>query len=267
MDWYNGFMTVAGKTYTTEVICLKAIDYGEADRILHLYSPDVGRISAIAKGARKSKSKLAGACELLNLSEVQLSRGKSLDVLTQYQPRQTFTRIRGNLLKLAFAMLYVELIGRMATDYDSDSHAVFGRVRQGLAELDACPEEDTVIIATATLFQVEALEFAGFHPQLDRCIITDEALDLSEPFYCFSPELGGVASLSTRKQEAYGTHGTTWVNVSADTLRALAHPFQSEWEGDTRLKSQKFLHYYFRHVFERPMQSGELLFQLLGESP
>lgn len=259
---YNRGMAIASKTYTAEVICLKAIDFGEADKILHLYSPEVGRISAIAKGVKKAKSKLAGACELLNLSEVQLSRGKNLDVLCQYQPRQTFTRIRANLLKLAYAMLYAELINHIAAE--SDSHAVFDLLKTGLAELDGCPDEDTVITATATVFQVQVLESAGYHPELARCIFSNTPLDWREPFYAFSPELGGVTDIATRKGQPYGSHGSSWVNIATPTLRALDQPFQSDWPGDTALKSQKFLQYYFRHVFERPLSAGELVLNLLA---
>ncbi len=255
---------IAAKTYTTEVICLKAIDFGEADKILHLYSPDVGRIAAIAKGVKKQKSKLSGACELLNVSEVQLSKGKNLDVLCQYQPRETFVGIRSNLLKLAYALVYVELVNLVAAEYDTDSHAIFGDLKAALETLDTCPDEDAAITAAATRFQLQLLETAGYHPQLDRCIFSGEALDWQAPFYCFSPQLGGVTPSETRKSQPYGSHGARWVNVSASTLRALSAPHAVDWSGVSLLKTQKFLRYYFQEVFERELHACDLLHRLLA---
>lgn len=259
----HGMSPIAAKTYTTEVICLRAIDFGEADKILHLYSPDVGRISAIAKGVKKQKSKLAGACELLNLSEVQLSKGKNLDVLCQYQPRETFVGIRGHLLKLAFALLTVELVNLVAAEYDSDSHDLFHSLKDGLEALDQAPEDDAAVTAAATRFQLQLLESAGYHPQLDRCIFSDQPLDWQEPFYCFSPQLGGVTLSETRKSQPHGSHGARWVNVSASTLAALAAPRTADWQAVNLLKTQKFLRYYFREVFEKELHAYELVFQLL----
>lgn len=254
--------TLSGaKTYTAEVICLKSIDYGEADRILHLYSPERGRISAIAKGVKKPKSKLAGACELLNISQVQLSSGKNLHVLCQYQPVQTFMGIRSDLLKLAFAMLFVELVNRVAADFDMDSHQNYALLKEALHQLDQAGEADIVPIATH--FQMQILETSGYHPALNQCVFSAQPIDFTERYYCFSPQLGGVTTSQMRQQHVLNSVGHQWVNVSAITLQALTEPEQVDWSCVNVLKVQRFLQYYFRQTLERELQAYPLIFQLL----
>lgn len=253
---------ITAKTYIADVICLRAIDYGEADRILHLYSPEEGRISAIAKGAKRQKSKLAGACELLNLSEVQLAKGRNLDVLCQYQPRETFIGIRSDVLKLAYGLLFAELI--YATELANvDSHHIFALLKHGLEVLNAADPADTVAVGLE--FQLALLRAAGFHPVLDACILSGQRLDSTAVYYCFSASLGGVTSPELRKHYVtqHQDAGMEWVNVSTSTLLLLKNPHHADWTAGALLKAQKFLNYYFKKVFEKDMRAYRFIFTLL----
>lgn len=254
-------MPIAAKTYTTEVICLRAYDFGEADRILHLYSPEHGRISAIVKGAKKPKSKLAGACEPLNISEVQLTKGKNLDVLCQYQPRETFTGLRSDLLKLAYGQLFAELVNLIATEMDS--HHIFRLLKQALTLLDSAEEPEVTPIGLE--FQLAMLAEAGFHPVLNRCIFTDGPLDPTAVYYCFSAQLGGVTTPAEKRKHLIqtGGEGEQWVNISTTSLRVLNNPHHPDWEANALHKAQKFLQYYFRQVFEKPIHAYDLVFNLM----
>lgn len=255
---------IAAKTYTAEVICLRAYDFGEADKILHLYSPEYGRISAIVKGAKKPKSKLAGACEPLNISEVQLTHGKNLDLLCQYQPRETFTGLRSDLFKLAYGQLFAELVNLIATEMDS--HLTFRDLKQALLLLDQAQEPEIAPIGIE--FQLAMLEGAGFHPVLNRCLFTDEALDPNAIYYCFSPQLGGVTSPQEKRKHLVqgGSQGEQWVNISTTSLRVLNNPHHDGWEPNALYKAQKFLQYYFKQVFEKPIHAYDLVFNLMEMS-
>jgi DNA repair protein RecO (recombination protein O) len=262
----DGVSPITAKTYITEVICLRAIDFGEADRILHLYSPDVGRISAIAKGAKRAKSKLTGACELLNLSEVQLAKGRNLDVLCQYQPRETFIGVRSDILKLAYGLLFAELV--YATEAaNADSHHIFEILKHGLHVLDAVEPDEAVAVGIE--FQLALLQAAGFHPVLDTCIFTGLPLDPDAVYYCFSPNLGGLTVPDRRKayQMETGSDAAEWVNLSASTLAVLVQPHQPEWNAGQLAKAQKFLRYYFVRVFEKELHAYHLIFNILEAFP
>ncbi len=256
---------IAAKTYTTDVICLRAYDFGEADKILNLYSPEHGRISAIAKGVKKSKSKLAGACELLNLSEVQLSKGKNLDLLCQYQPKETYTGIRSDLMKLAYALLFAELVNLTAGE--ADSHLIYGELKNALHLLDQAGEAQ--VLPLGIEYQLALLQAEGYQPVLTECIFTQQPLDWQAMFYCFSAQLGGVTTsdLKRKHQREMGDQGEEWVNVSTSTLRLLQDPYHPGWTTAHFQKAQKFLRYYFQRVVEKSMHAYDLVFTLLAMSP
>lgn len=259
---------ISAKTYTTEVICLRAIEFGEADKILHLYSPEHGRVSAIAKGVKKPHSKMAGACELLSISEVQLAKGKNLDTLCQYQPRNTFVGVRSDLLKLAYGLLFAELVNLNASDMDS--HQMYSLLKDALTMLDQgdphAPEKD--VIPLGIEFQIAMLHAAGYHPVLTECILTGEPLDMSEIYYCFSPELGGITTPERKRkhQMQTGGFGIQWVNVTTTTLKVVSDPHKGTWNTGQLLKAQKFLQYYFKHLFEKNLHAYDLVFNLLEMS-
>lgn len=95
---------VAGRFITTNAIVLKRINYSDSDRIYTLLTSDFGKISAIAKGVRKIKSRKAGHLDLGCIVKVSLAQGKNLYILTQAETVQTVEFAKGNL-KLANAIL------------------------------------------------------------------------------------------------------------------------------------------------------------------
>lgn len=255
--------TTQNKLYSTQAFCLKTWDYGESDKILHLFSAEYGKISAIAKGVKKQKSKLAGACEILHLSEIQLSKGKNLDVLSQYETVESFPHLRQDIMKLACAMLFAELVHGLVNDHEPDTQGIFGLLQEHLSLLDHCPNELTLPVAVQ--FQVQLLEAAGFHPSLTQCVITDEPIDTNQSFYPFSAELGGITtSLEARNQYAH----LSWVNVSTSTLVALSDALSSKpltaWPAEVQaLKVQKFLKFYFTQKLEHPIKAYDFLLSLI----
>lgn len=249
------------KTYTTQAFCLKTYDFGEADKVLHLYSPDYGRISAIAKGVKRQKSKLAGACELLHLSEVHLSKGKNLDTLLQYQSIESFSAVRTDILKLAYASLFAELLNLVATEHDLDSHALFALLETTLHELEPLGGEAEEVVPLALHFQTSLLEASGFHPHWHACMATHQPLDSGQLYYSFSSHLGGVVHPNHTDEFP----GHRWVPVSTRTLMALSG--QSDIQSINLLKAQKFLRFCLTETLERPIKAFDFVLQLLGESP
>jgi DNA repair protein RecO (recombination protein O) len=248
------------ETYTTQAICLRAMDFSESDKILTLYSPDCGRISAIVKGARRPKSKLSGACEPLTLSEVQLARGKSLDVLCQYQPLEPFPALRGDILKLAFATLFAEEVRLMASEYDGNSEPIFTLFINALRHLEAAT--DAQVVPLAVSLQMALLDEAGYRPFVEGCVLCGEAIAPTERYYPFSAQMGGVLCFDCRA--VHGAPGAT-VNVSTPTLKVLHDPADTaSWEQADTVRVQKFFHYYFAQKFEKSLQAGPFLLQLLS---
>ena len=82
------------RLYRADAIVLKRTDVGEADRIITLYTPHHGKLRAIAKGVRKTTSRLAGHLELFTSAHVQLARGRELEVITQSMTEEAYRGLR-----------------------------------------------------------------------------------------------------------------------------------------------------------------------------
>src|SRR5438132_12666100 len=98
------------RVYKSQAIVLRRISVGETDRILTLFTREYGKLSAIAKGARRSASRLAAATEPFTFSRVMLAVGQNLDVLTQAEVRAPFQEIRADLARISYASYFTELV-------------------------------------------------------------------------------------------------------------------------------------------------------------
>jgi DNA repair protein RecO (recombination protein O) len=170
----------------TEAIVLRSIRYGEADRILHLYTPRRGRVSAIAKGVRKSKSRFGGRLEPFFRIELILHEGRSdLLTVTSASTVAPYARLREAAAPLDVAARCCDAVSRLfATD---DPHpGVYHLLANELALLDADPAHATT--ANGLAFRLKLLLAAGFAPQLSACATCGEQDELSG----FSGAAGGV---------------------------------------------------------------------------
>jgi DNA repair protein RecO (recombination protein O) len=179
---------VAGSV-KTEAIVLRSLRYGEADRILHLYTPDRGRVSAIAKGVRRSRSRFGGRLEPffrvdLVLWEPTRSRGDLLTV-TSAETVAAHPRLREDARALDGAARACEAVARVFDD--GDPHAgVYHLLANQLALLDREPARASR--ANALAFRLKLLLAAGFAPQLAACAECGD----QEHLVGFSGAAGGV---------------------------------------------------------------------------
>lgn len=118
----------------TEGIVLKRSNFGEADRILTIYTRHYGKIRAIAKGVRKITSRKAGALELFNHSRLVLARGRNLDVIAEIQALNSFRAWRKNLLSVGLAYYFCELVDKLTPD-EQENQRVFSLLRDYLAQI------------------------------------------------------------------------------------------------------------------------------------
>ena len=170
----------------TEAIVLRTLRYGEADRILHLYTPQRGRIAAIAKGVRRARSRFGGRLEPYFRLQMVLYEGRS-DLLT-VTSADTITghpQLREHGPALDSAARACDAIARLFET--SDPHpGVFALLCNELALLDARPEQATH--ANQLAFRLKLLLAAGLAPQLAACASCGEADHLA----AFSGAAGGV---------------------------------------------------------------------------
>ena len=210
----------------TEGIVLRSIRYGEADRVLHLYTPGRGRVSAIAKGVRKTRSRFGGRLEPFFRLNLVLHEGRSdLLTVTSAETVAAHPRLREDARALDAAARACEAVSRVFDD--GDPHAgVFHLLGNELALLDADPAQATR--ANALAFRLKLLLAAGFAPHLASCATCGEADHLEG----FSGAAGGVvcgaceASSFPLDQDAHeflvGALGRPLAEVPGAPPRALA---------------------------------------------
>jgi DNA repair protein RecO (recombination protein O) len=170
----------------TEAIVLRGIRYGEADRVLHLYTPERGRVSAIAKGVRRAKSRFGGRLEPFFRLNLVLYQGKSdLMTVTSAETLAGHPRLREHAGALDGAARACDAVSRLFGD--GEPHAgVYHLLANQLALLDRAPAQATR--ANALAFRLKLLLAAGFAPHLASCASCGEP----EHLVGFSGAAGGV---------------------------------------------------------------------------
>jgi DNA repair protein RecO (recombination protein O) len=173
----------------TEAIVLRSMRYGEADRILHLYTPQRGRVSAIAKGVRRARSRFGGRLEPFFRLQLDLHEGRGeLLTVTGAQTVEAYTRLRADARALDAAARACDAVGRLF-ETDEPHPNVFNLLCRRLALLD---EESTPRVASgraaALAFRLKLMLAAGLAPQLGACVSCGER----EHLVGFSGASGGV---------------------------------------------------------------------------
>jgi DNA repair protein RecO (recombination protein O) len=170
----------------TEAIVLRSLRYGEADRILHLYTPYRGRIGAIAKGVRRAKSRFGGRLEPFFRVQLVLYEGRGdLLTVTSAETVAPHARLRGDGPSLDAAARACDAVGRLF-DTPEPNPAVFHLLANELTLLDA--DAGQADEAGRLAFRLKLLVAAGLAPHLAGCALCGEREHLSG----FSGAAGGV---------------------------------------------------------------------------
>jgi DNA repair protein RecO (recombination protein O) len=178
------------RTYKTEAIVLRSLRFSEADRILHLYASERGRIGAIAKGVRKTKSRFGARLEPLSHVELMLHEGAvELQTVTGVELLDSHRRTREDSYKLNVGLIGAEAMLRLFVEPEPNPRA-FTALARFLETLDALetepgePPTDPLVLS----FQLKLLWVAGYLPHLTSCVECGAADDL----VAFSARAGGA---------------------------------------------------------------------------
>jgi len=170
----------------TEAVVLRSMRFGEADRILHLYTPHRGRCSAIGKGVRRARSRFGGRLEPYFRLHMVLHDGRSeLMTVTSAETISGHPRLREHAPALDSAARACDAVTRLFATPEPHP-GVYALLCNELALLDVAPEQATH--ANQLAFRLKLLLAAGLAPQLAACAVCGEADHLS----AFSGAAGGV---------------------------------------------------------------------------
>jgi DNA repair protein RecO (recombination protein O) len=182
---------MTGRLYKTEAVVLRSIKLGEADRVLHLYTLDRGRVGAIAKGVRKTKSRFGARLEPLSHVDLVLHRGSGeLDTVTGVQLVRAHDRARGDFYRLSVGLIGMEAMLRLFSEQEANERA-FTAVTRFLDLLDDAPSrtERPALDPLALSFQLKLLWLSGYLPHLRSC---SECGGEGVPLVGYSPRAGGA---------------------------------------------------------------------------
>jgi len=171
--------------YNANAIVLRRINFGETDRIVTLYTRERGKLPAIAKGSRKPISRLAGATEVLTYGRFQLATGRNLDVVAQVDVKESFPRIRDDLVRTAYASYMAELVQALVEEHEPNSN-LFDLILSAFYLMERPNDPEKI----AHMFELKLMCMLGYEPVLDRCVRCREALPAGDIY--FSPSLGGL---------------------------------------------------------------------------
>ena len=245
------------RTYQTEAIIIKKTKLGEADRILTLYTPHLGKIQAFAKGVRRPRSKLSGHLELLTYSQVSLARGRNLDTIIGSQTINSFLPLKSDLELTSYALYVAELIDKFTAD-EVENYPLFQLLLETLERLCEASDKELVL----RYFELHLLDKVGYRPQLQQCVSCHLPLEPVNNSFC--PGAGGMLCPNC-SQNQFLTYP-----VSLDALKVLRFFQGSDYDTARRLKLEPELSHqletvirdYFKYLLEREVKSTAWLADL-----
>ncbi|MGH2522803.1 MAG: DNA repair protein RecO [Anaerolineales bacterium] len=260
-------MPLRERTYRTEAIVLRRKDFGEADRVLTLFTPERGKVRVVAKGIRKPRSRKAGHLELFTCSKLFLAKGRDLDIITQAETVNAYRPLREDLLRGAYAAYAVELLDKFTPD-EQENRELYDLLRAALGWLS----ESDNLAHTARYYELHLLGLAGFQPQLRQCVVCGREVVAEDQF--FSATEGGVVCPRSAGADTNSQARPGLVPISLDALKYLRHLQASSYAAIRALKVrastlaevERVMARTITAILERQLKSVEFLKLIRRES-
>jgi DNA repair protein RecO (recombination protein O) len=188
------------RVYASEAVILRRIDFGEADRILTLFTPTYGKVRAVAKGVRRTTSRLAGHLEPFTRTQLLLATGRDLDIVTQAEAKERLDALRQDVWHATGAWYAAELVDRFLEDADPHPR-VYAQFVETLRRLEEGARVGVAAEAQSWLalryFELRLLDELGFRPNLHHCVSCDTPLKPEEN--AWNAEMGGALCPNCRR--------------------------------------------------------------------
>lgn len=192
-------------SYKITGIIIKRMNLGEADRILTVVTQQKGKIKIVAKGVRRTLSKLAGNLELFCLSDLVITEGRNLDIITAAEIKKCYINLRGNLDLTQAAFYFAEIIEQLSEENEPHPE-IFHLLDDVLENLNTVQSEILV-----PYFEWNLLTELGYHPELSNCLECSRKLSQEEEIY-FGLARGGIICVDCQKDD---------MKVVASTIKLL----------------------------------------------
>jgi DNA repair protein RecO (recombination protein O) len=236
--------------YKEQGIVLGSFKLGEADKILTILTQGSGKVRAVAKGIRRTKSRFGARLEPFTHVELMLYRGRNLDTVTQADIIEPFRAVRGDFARFSAAEAMLEAADKVAEEHERNVR-LFLLLVKGLRALENAPADPA---AVAEAFLVKLLGLSGFGPILTSCAACGSA-----PVERFSNDQGGTVCDGCRERDARraGREALEWLAALAGGDLEEAGAFSPP--GGVRGEARALLYGFAEYHLERRMRSVPML--------
>jgi len=256
-------MSHRDRIYRTHVLVLSRRDYNDADRVLRVFTPSLGKLELIAKGIRKTTSRKAGHLELFTHASLLIAQARTWDIVTEAVTVENFRYLRESLEAIGRANYIGELVDSFS-EADNENLPLWDLLLFALRELDE-QSHPPVLDTTPLLlrwFELHLLTITGFQPQFFHCLVCQEPLTPTTNFLSLSE--GGIYCPNCGK----GQHDVE--PIEPDVLKVLRFLQSRDWS-EVRalvvrplimLRVENILYRYLLTILERQPKSVEFLRKL-----
>ena len=184
------------RTYRCEGLTIRKAAIGEADLVVTVFTAERGKLRAVAKGARRSSSRLVGHLEPLTLARLSMAQGRELDIVSQAEVLDGLATVKSSLTTMTRALYVAELLDGFGPEH-SPSPALYRLAVNAIRALPQAAEPETPL----RYFEFHLLRLTGMLPELYQCV---ECRTVVAPdAHRFSVNLGGVLCPNCSPAEAW----------------------------------------------------------------
>lgn len=238
------------RTFRVEAVVLRHSDWGEADRFLWLFTREMGKIRAVAKGVRKPRSRKAGHLEPFTRAQLLLARGREIPLVTQADTINAYLALGEDLLRATYASYVVELLDRFTYE-EGENRGLYRLLTDTLMRL--CQREDLDFVVR--YYEMRLLDLVGYRPQLFNCLGCGNEIQPQDQY--FSAQLGGVLCPSDGKM----TEGSR--PISMEALKYMRHFQRSDFQeasrarltSDLNREIEVLIQHYLTYLLERSLNT------------
>ena len=243
-----------------EAIVLRHSDWGEADRMLGLFTLEMGKIRALAKGVRKIRSRKAGHLEPFTRVSLLLAKGRDILLITQADTVEAYLSLREDMAGITYASYVVELLDRFTYEEGENRplYRLLADTLRRLAQEQSGTESSDRELAIR-YYEMRLLDLVGFRPQLFRCLSCGEEIKPEDQF--FSAQEGGILCSKCGS----GFPGAQPISMMA--LKYLRHFQRSSFTEARRARLtpeinreiEQIIQYYMTYLLERGLNTPAFL--------
>ncbi len=256
------------RSVRVEAVVLRHSDWGEADRLLTLYTRQLGKTRAIVKGARKITSRKAGHLEPFTQVRLQLARGRDLFIVTQADAIESYLPLREDLILTGHASYVIELLDRFTYEDEIENLTLFRLLTDTLSRLASKSDPWLAL----RYYEIRLLDNLGFRPKLFECANCGREIRPEDQFFSFSaggvicPTCGkGLPNLSSISMETLKYLRHFQRSSYADASRARASLEARVEQGRSiRKEAESLMQGYFTYLLERELNTPGFLKQVRG---